>query len=334
MLAPQMESCDRRRSAGTARTGGALLVLVTFGSIACAVDNRMLSGPPDAGKGGAAGIGSVGSAGGAGGAAGATVIGSSDAGGSDAPLLPPLTWVAISGGLFAMGADDSYGGDDNMPIHTVTVPSFEMTQTEITVAAYDACINAGWCQDPLSTNASSTCTWSSGEPQQYATLPVDCVNWVDAHRFCSWVGGRLPSEAEWEYAARSEGQATTYPWGEATPTCTLAANDLAGCSLSLPDPVCSHPLGNTAQGLCDMAGNVWEWVEDAWSSSGYAGAPTDGSAPETGAPSGPDGQPRVERGGGFNDGVTDVLRNVYRDHLGQLAAGFTLGIRCARSATP
>jgi formylglycine-generating enzyme required for sulfatase activity len=334
MLARRMESCDRRRSAGTARNAWAALAVVTVSALACAVDNRVLSGPSDGGKGGAAGIGSVGSTGGTGGAVGTTVLGPSDAGGNDAPLLPPLVWVAIPGGSFAMGGDDTYGGDNNMPIHTVDVPSFEITQTEITVAAYDACINAGWCADPLSNEANSTCTWNSVEPQQHPNLPVDCVTWRFAHEFCSWVGGRLPSEAEWEYAARSAGQTTTYPWGAAAPTCDLTANNLAGCSLSIPDPVCSHPAGNTAQGLCDMAGNVWEWVEDAWSSSGYTGAPADGSAQETGAPSGPEGQPRVERGGGFNDGATDVLRNVYRAHFPQEAAGYTLGIRCARSGTP
>jgi formylglycine-generating enzyme required for sulfatase activity len=307
-----------------------MLAVVTLGAPACAVDNRLLRGG-EGGAGGAAGVGPGGSAGGSGGAGGTTVVGPADAGGSDASLLPALVWIPISGGSFQMGSSDSYGGDDTTPIHTVTVPSFEITKSEITVAAYDACINAGGCQDPIPSNASSMCSWASGEPQQYPSLPIDCVTWQDAHQFCTWVGARLPSEAEWEYAARSEGQATTYPWGDAAPTCNLAVNEVAGCAFSpLPDPVCSHPAGNTAQGLCDMAGNVWEWVEDAWSTSGYAGAPTDGSAQESGAPAGPLGQPRVERGGGFADATTDVLRNVYRLHFGEFGGGYTLGIRCAR----
>ena len=290
-------------------------------AMACSIDARILMGPLDSGTPGLHDSG---------GTTDGNIAGLPDSA-PDALTPPPLTWITIQGGSFAMGGDDAYGGDVNMPIHTVTVPTFEMMMTEVTVAAYDACYSAGQCQLPLSAGASPTCTWTSGEPQAHPTLPIDCIDWYDARQFCGWENARLPSEAEWEYAARSQGQATTYPWGDADPTCQLVANTAAGCSASLPDPVCSHPEGNTTQGLCDMAGNVWEQVEDVWVASGYASTPTDGSPQET-APAGAAGS-RVERGGGFND-VADALRNVFRDHLRQDTAGFTLGFRCARSGTP
>jgi formylglycine-generating enzyme required for sulfatase activity len=233
-----------------------------------------------------------------------------------------------------MGSSDYLDGDLNLPLHVVDVPAFEITRTEITVAAYDACIEAGICRPQFSQTDDNRCNWSATEPQDRPQSPIDCLSWKRSREFCTWVGGRLPSEAEWEYAARGQGQMVTYPWGNASPTCALTACQAAGCQAAIMDPVCSHPSGNTAQGICDMAGNAWEWVEDVFV-NGYDGAPTDGSARETGGIAGSGGEPdRVERGGGFDDQATQGLRNEFRGHYSgnDGDAGLTLGFRCARSS--
>jgi len=106
---------------------------------------------------------------------------------------------------------------------------------------------------------------------------VNRVSWHQMMTFAAWVGARLPTEAEWEFAASSRGTGV-YPWGAASPSSTLADYD----SFDGTSATCSRTSGNSAQGLCDMAGNVWEWVQDEYHSR-YNGAPTNGSGWCTGA---------------------------------------------------
>ncbi|NNN06846.1 MAG: formylglycine-generating enzyme family protein, partial [Elusimicrobia bacterium] len=187
-----------------------------------------------------------------------------------------IQWVRIPGGTFSMGASDQ----SNAQPHQVTVKSFQMAKTLVTNRQYKACVAAGAC-----TAADDQGPAFDGDDQ-----PVVGVDWNQAKAFSKWVGGRLPSEAEWEYAARSAGKDWKYPWGDETATCDNAV--IAGCGYNATSPVCSKPKGNTKQGLCDMAGNVWEWVEDKYHDS-YKGAPTDGSAWEDA------GSFRVVRGGSW-----------------------------------
>jgi iron(II)-dependent oxidoreductase len=201
------------------------------------------------------------------------------------------------------------------------VAAFEMLETEVTVAQYAACVTAGDCT--VLDCAESHCNWiESG----YEDHPMNCVNWQQAVDFCEWAGGRLPSEAEWEYAARSGGQNIDYPWGDETATCDYAVmNDGLGgsCGTDRTWAVCSKTAGNTDQGLCDMAGNVWEWVQD-WYHSDYAGAPTDGSAWEV-----PSGIARVDRGGSFVWWAS-YQRAANRSYYGPENLYVDVGFRCAR----
>ena len=203
------------------------------------------------------------------------------------------------------------------------------------ISFYGQCPMPGDCAEPTSGGA---CNWMVGGHQNH---PVNCVTWQQAADYCAWVGGRLPSESEWEYAARSGGQAIDYPWGNTTATCDYAVMDDAahspGCDLGTTWPVCSKPLGNSDQELCDLSGNVYEWVQDwylgcyaCWmcmycnGCDGSSYAPADGSAWEL-----PAGTSRVERGGNLvND--ASFLRSANRGAYNPANQTYTIGFRCAR----
>ncbi len=196
-----------------------------------------------------------------------------------------VQWIVIPGGKFAMGSDR--GASDEQPRRWVTVRTFQMAKTEVTNGQYRACVEAGACSPAGGDDARF-----NGDDR-----PVVYVDWNQASAFSRWVGGRLPSEAEWEYAARSGGREQEYPWGNETASCARAV--ISGCG-NATAPVCSKPAGNTAHGLCDMAGNAWEWVQD-WYHGSYNGAPSDGSAWES-----PAGSNRVDRGGAWYSGASNA----------------------------
>ena len=225
-----------------------------------------------------------------------------------------IKWVRIPGGSFMMG-DDVWG--DSKPRHQVAVKSFQMAKTLVTNKQYKACVAAGAC-----TAASDYGDKFNGDDQ-----PVVGVDWNQINAFSEWVGGRLPSEAEWEYAARSGGKEKKYPWGDEQPTCERVVMDQggAGCGRNATWPVCSKPAGNTEQGLCDMVGNASEWVQD-WYHDSYNGAPSDGSAWES-----PAGSLRIVRGGSWGHDGTSHFRAAYR---GSAMGGqcYNLGFRPVRSS--
>lgn len=188
-----------------------------------------------------------------------------------APGPAGIQWVNIPGGSFMMGSDT---GDMEGPAHQVTVKPFEMSKSHVTNRQYKACVAAGKCRA-----IDSACLKAklSGYDQ-----PAVCVTWEEANAFAQWAGGSIPTEAQWEYAARGAGKDQTYPWGDEKPSCKLAiihdrSAGRPGCGRNGSWPACSRPKGNTAQGLCDMAGNADQWTQD-WYKNTYVGAPTDGSA--------------------------------------------------------
>ena len=243
--------------------------------------------------------------------------------GDDDTVTNPPTWVLLSGGTYDMGSED--GEDHEQPVHPVELHDFEIGRTEVTVEQYRACVDDNLCEEP--NEDGQWCHWNVAGREQY---PVNCVNWQQARDYCGWLGARLLTEAEWEYAARGQGQDVDYPWGNAPATCDLAVMDDPaaggnGCGDDTSLVVCSRsPDGDTAQGVCDMAGNVWEWVADLYHDS-YEGAPPDGSVWEEGGTAHP-----VTRGGS-NGNEADKLTTTYRDWAEVDRSIPGLGIRCART---
>lgn len=231
-------------------------------------------------------------------------------------------WISLPSGTFTMGSNE--GAGDEKPPHSVTVSAFKMSKTEITNAQYNACVQAKQCTPQQWKNCS---TWPSNPITAFQgdTQPVVCVDWSQAKAFATWIGGdaRLPTEAEWEYAARGE-KGRKYPWGDAPePSCDRAIMDPAGdlgdgCGKDATWPVCSKTSGNTPTGLCDMAGNVWEWVED-WHGAYSQEAQNYPSGPETGSF-------RVLRGGSWFL-VASFMRGASRGWIGPTYPGHDVGFR-------
>ena len=231
-----------------------------------------------------------------------------------------VRWVALPAGTFKMGAEK---WNSERPVHTVAVRRFEMAKSETTIAQYRACVRAGGCREPLGTHPG--CNWGLSDRDNH---PANCLDWSHSQEYCTWAGGRLCSEAEWEYAARSGGRAQPFPWGHEVANCDYAVmNDGRGngCGRDSTWPVCSKASGNSAQGVCDLAGNVWEWVQD-WYHPGYHGAPTDGTAWES-----PGDSFRVYRGGGFVYDFAVNLQAFYRNDVAAEGSFIDFGSRCCRS---
>ncbi len=170
-------------------------------------------------------------------------------------FCPGIQWYTLAAGEFFMGGKLS----DELPIRRVRLQSFMLSQ-EISVLHYTLCVQAGYCEVPL---VGGGCNYGIAEKQND---PINCVTWQQARTFATWVGARLPSESQWEYAARSGNHQFDYPWGNTTVSCQYAHlfDPLmgAGCGLQSTTSICQYPRGNSDQGLCDLLGNVQEWILD------------------------------------------------------------------------
>jgi len=226
----------------------------------------------------------------------------------------------ILSGSFGMGCNESvdgYCGSDEYPYHEVTLSGYYIDKTEVTQGEYKECVDAGECDTPA-------CYWDpSGTPNR----PVECVNWTQAGEYCAWAGKRLPTEAEWEKAARGT-DARKYPWGNERAACDYAVMDDGsgnGCGTERPWDVCSKsPAGDSPYGLCDMAGNLLEWVSDWYDSAYYASSPASN-------PTGPvNGSGRVARGGSFFDYHYNLRASVRGGQDPSWDRG-GLSFRCART---
>jgi serine/threonine protein kinase len=227
-----------------------------------------------------------------------------------------MPMVYVPEGDFTMGSNKSL---NEQPIHTVYLDAFWIDQTEVTNAMYALCVSVGVCQPP-SDNSSSTRSTYYGN-SQYADYPVVYVNWNDADTYCQWAGARLPTEAEWEKAARGT-DGRTYPWGEEF-DCQKANH--YRCVRNDTSQVGSYESGKSPYGAYDMAGNVWEWVADWYSDAYYSSSPTNN-------PTGPiSGEYRVLRGGSWRD-LYNELRSAYRYKYDPTFSYLSFGFRCASPA--
>jgi formylglycine-generating enzyme required for sulfatase activity len=195
----------------------------------------------------------------------------------------------------------------------VEISAFLIDQHEVTQAEYQACVVAGACVPPR----------GSFDPLGRADFPVTDVSWDDAVAYCAFAGKRLPSEAEWELAARG-GSELDYPWGDDAPDCGRAT--FAGCGPA-PLAVGSHIDDESPYGATELAGNVAEWVADFYAFGYYDVAPrTDPPGPETGVE-------RVVRGGSFISSPAQILSFV-RGHADPAQTAPDLGFRCAQTIVP
>ncbi len=229
----------------------------------------------------------------------------------------PFDWVRVPEGEAVLGRDPiGYLGEawgDEVPQHVVDLASFELSLTPVTNAQYELFVATG--------SAAAPAHWHGGRsPLGLEHHPVTWIDWFDARSFCAWIGGRLPSEAEWEKAARGL-DARRFPWGAADDARARAAVG-SGMKHGSPSTVGTHPAGASPYGLLDMSGNVWEWVTSAYRSYPYDAA--DGREDP-----GP-GPERVVRGGSFASPGLAWARCASRSRSHAVRRQSHIGFRVAR----
>lgn len=228
--------------------------------------------------------------------------------------------VYVPAGDFLMGSSDadSQANSDEKPQHTVSLDAFWIDQTEVTNKMYSLCVSAGACSEPSDKSSYTRSSYYGNA--EFDDYPVLNVDWNMARTYCQWAGRDLPTEAQWEKAARGT-DGRIYPWGEGIDT-TFANYNSAVRDTTL---VSSYEKGGSVYGAYDMAGNVWEWVRDWYDETYYQNSPLSN-------PFGPDsGQYRVLRGGAWFIGGGNDVRSAVRDWNLPTVTSYVLGFRCVRS---
>jgi formylglycine-generating enzyme required for sulfatase activity/serine/threonine protein kinase len=279
---------------------------------------------------------------------------------SSAPVAKPecpTGMLFIPGGEFFMGSEEKDALPFEKPPHRVKLSPYCLDELEVTVAQYKECSNKGSCR-----RAGKENQWPGIKPAQQkiydplcniqdpegkATHPINCVDWDQARELCESRGARLPTEAEWEFAARGP-DGRVYPWGDDPPSGQLlnaCGKECLAWQKKHPDPdnppasmfedddgfpntspVGSFPKGKSRYGVQDVVGNVWEWVADWYGDydKTQTGVVTDPKGPATGTE-------RVIRGGAWNGAQPSWVRPSFRYHVAPSARGYAFGFRCAKT---
>jgi len=230
--------------------------------------------------------------------------------------------ILIPAGEFLMGSPEAKGNDDERPQHKVYLDAFYIYKYKVT--------NGQFARFVKETGYKAEGDWMRYAKSGRETHPVVCVTWNDAWAYCRWAGGRLPTEAQWEKAARGT-DGKEYPWGNTWdrnrcnwhegPKVSGMADIYSGRGTA---PVGSFPSGVSPYGVHDMAGNVWEWCSDWYDMDYYRSSPSRN-------PEGPGhGGNRVVRGGCFVDGSNGV-QSAFRDSFGPSDQNIILGFRLVRT---
>jgi len=218
---------------------------------------------------------------------------------------------------------------DDRPLHLVYLDAFYIDHREVSNAQYAEFVEAADHRPPYH--------WAKGDvPREAPGLPVYNVSWDDANAYCTWASKRLPSEAEWEKAARGGIEGAAHPWGDDLEPSDEAEVEVEAESDEEPPKLAhyGYPEGPTetgrfapnGYGLHDVIGNVWEWVADGYELHYYSVSPRDN-------PGGPAGAPyRVYRGGSWSDYDDRLLSVFYRNFTDPATRASTIGFRCASTA--
>jgi formylglycine-generating enzyme required for sulfatase activity len=224
-----------------------------------------------------------------------------------------MAWVDGSVLMYVPAGDFTMGsGASDAPQRTVALDGYWIYQTEVTKSMYAYCVSIGACAPPAQANIVQ-----EYQNPFYSNYPMVAVTWDMASNYCAWAGGGLPSEAQWEKAARGASGAQ-YPWGDDDPDCSLG--NFNGCVGALTDST-AFPDSASPFGVLDMAGNVFEWVNDYYAESYFSSAPAVN-------PTGPEsGEFRVVRGSSFESPASQAAVTIRRPGANAFSS-HDLGFRC------